>query len=95
MLQNISTVIYIGRYHKSITFINKSGIKYNMSKLIMKLRLFKAKKGIRNNTIAEAIDVTPQTITDWLSPKKTPKKVNRSTAEKLVEFSDNFFADVI
>lgn len=63
-----------------------------MSKLIMKLRLFKAKKGFRNNTIAAAIGVTPQTITDWLSPKKTPKKINISTAEKLIEFSDNFFS---
>lgn len=61
-----------------------------MSKLPLKIRMFLAKSGMQCKVLAEKIQVTPQTITDWQNPDKTPKRLRRRIADNLVSVSGGY-----
>jgi hypothetical protein len=61
-----------------------------MSKLPLKLRIYKATTKKRNIEIAEKIGVRTQSIVDWCSDERCPEKIQRDHAEKLVKLTDGY-----
>ena len=61
-----------------------------MSKLPRKLRIFRAKSGKRNLEISEYTGASLQSIVNWASDVRCPKKIEKQYAIALLQLSNGY-----
>jgi len=61
-----------------------------MSKLPRKLRIFRAKKRIRNIDIASATGASLQSVVNWASEARCPARIDEKHALALIALTNNY-----